>query len=119
MSDQDASGPADPHQVFLDLLEESGFFQQIHNLEENLKTIADELKSFGEAAGRRLDETDNLAAHVLAMESILAVMLRTYPIEAGDLEVEIKDRTAALAGNADGSPTVHALATDILKKAKA
>ncbi len=52
------------------------------------------------------------------MEAILAVMLKTYPIGAEDLETEIKDRTAALSGNPEGSSTVHALADNILHKAQ-
>ena len=118
MSEQDGNGPADGHQVFLDLLEDSGFFKQIHGLEENLNIIAEELKTFGETAARRMDETENLSAHVLAMEAILAVMLKTYPIEAEDLKAEIMDRTAALSGKPEGSPTVHALAANILHKAQ-
>ncbi|NQU59716.1 MAG: hypothetical protein HQ512_01165 [Rhodospirillales bacterium] len=125
MSDQPENGAKPPeidpdqgHQVFIDLLEESGFFKQIHNLEENLKVIAEELKSFGENARDRMAETENLAAHVLALESILSVMLKTYPISADDLKAEIKDRTAALTGQEDGSPTVQALALDLLDKTK-
>ncbi len=48
------------------------------------------------------------------MEAILAVMLKTCPIGAEDLKAEIKDRTAALSGNPEGSPTVHAPALEIL-----
>lgn len=118
MSEQDGNDPADSHQVFLDLLESSGFFKQIHGLEESLKIIAEELKSFGETAAQRMDETENLSAHVLAMESILAVMLKTYPIGAEDLKAEIMDRTAVLSGKPEGSPTVHALAGNILDKAQ-
>ena len=126
MSDQDGKdqGPepapegAKAHQVFLDLLEESGFFQQINNLEESLKAITAELQSFGENAKERMEETENLSAHVLACESILTVMLRKYPIDAEDLKTEIKDRTAVLSGNEDGSPTLQALALDLLEKAK-
>ena len=74
MSDQDGKdqGPepapegAKAHQVFLDLLEESGFFQQINNLEESLKAITAELQSFGENAKERMEEIENLSAHVLA-----------------------------------------------------
>jgi len=116
MSDQDANGTADAHQQFLELLEQSGFFQQIRSLESNLKTVAGELQSFGGNVAQRMEETENLAAHVLAIESILAVMLKAYPILADDLKTEVKDRTAALSGNADGSPTVQALAADILAK---
>jgi len=111
-------GPDQGHQVFIDLLEESGFFKQIHNLEENLKIIAEELKTFGDNARDRMAETENLAAHVLACESILSVLLKTYPIDADVLKAEIKDRTAALTGQEDGSPTVQALALDLLNKAK-
>ena len=105
-------------QAFLDLLEDSGFFQQIHSLEENLRVIADEMKAFGEKAANRMEETENLSAHVLAIESLLAVMLKAYPISADELDAEIKDRTAALSGNPEGSPTVRALALDILEKSK-
>ena len=81
--------------------------------------VAGELKTFGDHAVKRMDETENLAAHVLAIESILAVMLKAYPILADDLNAEVKDRTAALSGNAEGSPTVQALAADILAKSTA
>ena len=118
MSEQDGNDPADGHQVFLDLLESSGFFKQIHGLEESLKIIAEELKTFGETAAQRMDEMENLSAHVLAMEATLAVMLKAYPIGAEDLKAEIRDRTAALSGNPEGSPTVHALAANILDKAQ-
>lgn len=119
MSDRDAEPTADAHRLFLEMLEQSGFFQQIQSLEANLKTVAGELQSFGGNVAQRMEETENLAAHVLAIESILAVMLKAYPILADDLKAEVKDRTAALAGSADGSPTVQALAADILAKATA
>lgn len=119
MSDTDGKEQADANQVFIDLLEDSGFFKQINNLEESLKTIAGELSSFGEKAAKRMEETENLAAHVLAIESILAVILKATPIDAGELKAEVKDMTAAISGDADGSPTVHALAMNILDKAEA
>ncbi|MAF95764.1 MAG: hypothetical protein CMM60_08435 [Rhodospirillaceae bacterium] len=124
MSDQDGKdqGPepapegANAHQVYLDLLEESGFFQLINHLEESLKAIAGELQSFSENTKERMKETENLAAHVLTLELILAVMLKKYPIDAEDLKAEIKDRAAALSGNEGVSPTVQALALDLVEK---
>ncbi len=118
VSDQEKPAASDTHQVFLDMLENSGFFQQINALEESLKIIAGELKSFGENVNERAAESENLAAHVLACESILAVMLKSHPIDEEDLEAEIKDRTTALTGNDDGSPTVHALALEMLGKSQ-
>jgi len=118
MSDQEATKPSDTHQVFLDMLEESGFFQQISALEESLQVIAGELKSFGVNADERRTESESLAAHVLACESILAVLLKSYPVSVDDLKAEVKDRTAAMSCIEDGSPTVHALAMDVLEKSK-
>ncbi len=126
MSDKKAEKP-DPKnqdgtqkegQMLLDLLENAGFFQQINILQESLNVITGELKSFGEGTVKSMEETENLATHVLAMESILAVMLKKYPISADELDAEIKDRTAATSGNAEGSPIVHALAQSILDRAK-
>jgi hypothetical protein len=117
MSDRENEDAAADHRQFLELLEQSGFFRQISALEESLKSVAGELKTFGEHAVRRMDETENLAAHVLAIESILAVMLKSYPVLKDDLDAEVRDRTAAIAGNPEGSRTVRALAQDILDKA--
>ena len=116
MSERENDAAAD-RQQFLELLEQSGFFRQIGVLEESLKSVAGELKTFGEHAAKRMDETENLAAHVLAIESILAVMLKSYPILNDDLDAEVRDRTAAIAGNPEGSRTVRALAQDIAAKA--
>lgn len=116
MSDQEETATSDAHQVFLDLLQEAGFFQQINTLEESLKIIAGQLKVFSENVEARTAETESLAAHMLACESILAVLLKSHPIAADDLRAEIKDRTAAMSGHEDGSPTVHALAMEILEK---
>ena len=120
MSENDqkpAEEGSEGHQVFLDLLEDAGFFKQINELEDSLKTIAGELQTFGENAAQRVNEVENLAAHVLAVEAVLATMLKTYPVEKDALLGEIKDRTAAMTGHENGSPTVQALALDFIEKA--
>ncbi len=113
----DKAAPAgqEGHQVFLDLLESAGFFKQINDLEDSLTSIAGELQNFGENAARRVNEVENLAAHVLAVEAVLATMLNTYPVDKEALLAEIKERTAAMTGHEDGSPTVQALALDLLE----
>jgi len=118
MSDNDekpAAQGSEGHQVFLDLLESAGFFKQINDLEDSLTSIAGELQNFGESAVRRVNEVENLAAHVLAVEAVLATMLNTYPVDKDALLAEIKERTAVMTGHEDGSPTVQALALDLLE----
>jgi len=119
MADQKNSDIADASRAFVKHLEDTGFFNQIRDLEGNLTKIADELQSFGRSAQARMEESENLAAHILAIESILAVMLRSNPIDGAALRAEVKDRTAAISGVEEGSPAVHAIAEDIIKRAGA
>ena len=118
MNNNDQKPEASSTQTFLENLESSGFFEQINKFEDNLKTLSSDLKSFGETASKRLEETENLAAHVLAIESGLAVMLREHPIGAEALTAEVVERTAAISENPEGSRIVHTIAQDLLTKSK-
>ena len=117
MSDQKNGDATEASRTFVKHLEDTGFFNQIKDLEGNLMKIADELQSFGRSAHARMEESENLAAHILAIESISAVMLKAQPVDPGALRAEVKDRTAAISGVEDGSPAVHAIAEDIVKRA--
>jgi hypothetical protein len=100
-------------------LESSGFFQQIGNLEKNLKAIAGDLQSLGETATQRLDETESLAAHVLAMEAILAVMLKSHPVDADAVRREVSRNTKALTGGDTGGNTVQLVVDSLLAHSQA
>ena len=76
MSDNSGEDAQEASRIFVKHLEDSGFFNQIKELEGNLTKIAEELQSFGKAAQARMEESENLAAHILAIESILAVMIK-------------------------------------------
>lgn len=100
-------------------LESSGFFQQIGDLEKNLKAIAGDLQSLGKTATQRLEETESLAAHVLAVEAILAVILKTLPVDADAVRREVSRNTKALTGGDKGSTTVQLVVDSILAPAEA
>lgn len=116
MSDNSGGDAQVASQAFVKHLEDSGFFNQIKDLEGNLTKIAEELQSFGQAAQARMEESENLAAHILAIESILAVVLKASGVTLEDVRAEVKDRTAAISGVEEGSPSVHAIAEDIVKR---
>ncbi len=118
MSGEEEVDPGDTSQVFLKHLEGTGFFQQIKDLEKNLRAIAEDLQSLGKTATQRLEETESLAAHVLAVEAILTVLLKIHPVDAGDVKAVVKDKTAGLSDSPEGSPAVQTIAADLLAEAQ-
>ena len=117
MSDEQGQNPDNVSRAFIEQLEASGFFTQIKNLETNLKTIAGDLAGLGKTATQRLEETESLAAHVLAVEAILSVMLKSYPVDADLVRAAVTDKTTDLTGNSEGSPAVQQIVDDLLERA--
>lgn len=113
MSSRDDGGPDSVSLDFLKQLEESGFFQQIGELENSLKRISADIKSLGETATQRLEETESLAAHILAIEAILAVVIKNHPLDEKELKAAIDDKTSALSKEAAGSSAVRFIAENI------
>lgn len=109
-----ASGGSNP---ILDHLHNSDFFDKISDLETTLRTVAGELKALGDTTARRMEETENLATHALAMEAIVTVMLQKHPVDVEDVFAEIKDRTAKSSGEREGSAIVRSLAADLISRA--
>ena len=118
MADSPDTPSADPTRAFLKHLDDAGFFRQLTELEQSLAAIAGELKTYGDTASERMRETENLAAHVLAIEAVLATLLKTYPVDAEEVAAAVKDRTAEMSGDAEGSPTVRSLALGLLPDAE-
>lgn len=114
MSGEESSDLGTVSQDFLGHLEKTGFFQQINEVEKNLKSIADDLKILGNATIQRMQETESLVAHVLAIESILTVMMRSSPVDAVAVADVVKKKTSEASGDADGSPKVRAVVEDLL-----
>lgn len=96
-------------------LAETGFFQQFAALEESLRLIADDLKNLGGAAAQRIQETESLAVHMLAVESVLLTVLKQYPVDAESI-LETARSTTGQPGDDTGNPAVLAVIVDLLKK---
>jgi hypothetical protein len=113
-SEDDLAGAS---QAFLEHLEKTGFFNQIKDLEGNLQSIAGALKALSEGTIERVQESENLVAHVLAIETILTVMLRANSINSEAVGSLIKETTNTSPGNGEGNPKVLAIAEGILSDA--
>lgn len=105
---------SDERTELLGRLEDSGFFEQVGTLQESLGQLSEDIATIGDRATQRLDEMESMAAHIMAIESVLAVMLKTHPVSADDVKAMVAARTGALTGDDEGSPAVQAVAQDII-----
>lgn len=112
----------DDHAVVLNAfsrqLEETGFFDQIRTLESSLRKIAEDLGTLGRSAIVRHEETENLAAHLLAVEALLVLLLDRIPVDDADVRAVIRATTGDPATSPDGSPGVQDIADGILARAR-
>lgn len=116
MSDQDPH--ADSAQQMVDALGLDGFVRQMGDLQQSLEKVCDGIEVLGDSAERQGRDTENLAAHILAMESVLTVILRQIPVNIA----EVREEAARRARNAGSRETgnlnlVSSLAEDIVKRA--
>jgi hypothetical protein len=114
----DQNGPDDDHsaKAVVEQLEKSGFFQQMGGLESNLRTLAESLKTLGDSTVERMKEVESLVAHVLAIEAVLSVIVRTYPIDSAAVRTVVKQRTGDVSPGGEGSPAVLGVVENILAK---
>jgi len=126
MSDRDdrdrAGDGADPDivaaaEAFVRHLEREGVFAEIKAVEARLVDLAGELEAFGRHATERVKETDNLAAHVLALEALVAILLRQVPVHDDEIDEEVRRRTRDIIGDAEGSRLVRTIAREIRDRA--
>ena len=97
-------------QAFFQQLEKSGFFDQISTLETALTSIVKDIQSFSEDANKRQQESENMAAHILATEAIISALLKKIPVEDQDLITEIERQAI--------NPTVETIARNLIQKSR-
>jgi len=112
--DKDSNGGAETSLDVIQQLHTSGFFEQIRDLDTNIKKIVGDLETLGNLATQRIRETENLAAHLLAVEAILAVILKTHPVDPEAVRATIRQMTAELTGDPEGSRAVHTVVDNLL-----
>lgn len=111
------SGPEELQQVFDDI-GLTGFMEQIGGLQESLSRVAEGMQALGENAVKQVRDTENLAAHILAIEAVLTVMLRQMPVDPTEVRDEALRRTRGIDHDPAAGPSVVVqLAEDILKRA--
>lgn len=104
----EANGPVDPA-ALEHLIRELGlgtFVEQMGHLQDSLGKVAQGMEALGESALRQSQDTENLAAHILAIEAVLTVVLRQIPIDRNEVRREAERRTRNVDKVAPGTPSV-------------
>ncbi len=113
--DRDSIDPS--AKVFIQHLEETGFFRHISDLDKNLRSIAEDIKVLGENAAKRIEQVENLAAHILAIEAVLSVLLRGREIDLDAVRQLIRSRSSR-AGTEEISETIETLAESLVMSSR-
>jgi hypothetical protein len=116
MADQNGPDDDSSAKAAIEQLERSGFFQQMGGLESNLRTLAESLKTLGDSTVERMKEVESLVAHVIAIEAVLAVLVRTHPIDPQAVRTVVKQRTGDVSADGEGSPAVLGIVENIVGK---
>lgn len=94
------------------------FTAHMEALQTSLAKVSDGMEVLANSAVRQGQDTENLAAHILAIETLLTVVLRQIPVDIA----EVRDEAARRSMNADGAPgggrsMVTGICEDILRQA--
>ena len=114
----DSPPKTDPQAELMDALGMDGFVRHLGDVQQSLEKVADGMAMLGVSAERQGRDTENLAAHILALESVLTVILRQIPVSIADVRAEA-ERRARHAGNTESGTRnlVSSLAEDIVRRA--
>ena len=103
--------------AFLNDLQQSGFFEQVKDLQNSVGMVATDLKDLGARATERLEETESLATHILAIEAILTVLLKAAPVDRAEVSALIQGETSKMTGGDGANTLVESVAMNLIDKA--
>lgn len=98
----------------IEQLSSTGFFEQIRELDTNIKRIVGDLEVLGGLATQRVQETENLAAHLLAVEAILAVILKKHPVDPEAVQAAIIEMTEKVSDGSTENKAVQSIVESLL-----
>ena len=90
------------------------FFDQIKEIDGNLKDLRDHLKTIGQGVDVHIDQLDDIAAHIIALEAILLQVIKKVDIDAEAAEDWVRDNTVKSTGKEEGSVKAQAVLKDLL-----
>ncbi len=79
------------------------FFDQIKDIDGNIKDLRDHLKNIGVAVDDHFDQLDDIAAHIIALEALMIQLVRKLDVDTDAAKAWIRESTEASTGKDGGS----------------
>lgn len=79
------------------------FFDQIKDIDGNIKDLRDHLKNIGVAVDDHFDQLDDIAAHIIALEALMIQLVRKLDVDTDAAKVWIRENTETSTGKVGGS----------------
>ena len=92
------------------------FFDQIKEIDGNLKDLRDQLKSIGQGVDIQFDQLDDIAAHIIALEAVILQVMKTIDVDVDAAKQWIVDNTKESTGDEEGSQKAQMVLNDFFKQ---
>ena len=91
------------------------FFDQIKEIDGNLKDLRDQLKSIGQGVDIQFDQLDDIAAHIIALEAVVLQVLKHVDVDVNGAKQWIIDNTKESTGDEEGSQKAQVVLDEFFK----
>lgn len=92
------------------------FFDQIKELDGNIKNLRDQLTAIGGGVDVTLDQLDDIAGHIIGIEAILVQILKKTEIDVNAAKAWIAQQTETSTGKTGGSTKARDVVDLLTKK---
>ena len=92
------------------------FFDQIKEIDGNLKDLRDHLKVIGKGVDVHFDQLDDIAAHIIALEAIVAQLMQKVDVDIDATKEWVRTATMESVGNEEGSTKAQVVLEEYFKK---
>ena len=91
------------------------FFDQIKEIDGNLKDLRDHLKVIGKGVDVHFDQLDDIAAHIIALEAVVAQLLQKVDVDAAAAKEWVRAATEKSVGSEEGSTKAQIVLEEYFK----
>lgn len=94
------------------------FFDQIKDLDGNIKQLRADLKNIAGAADAHFDQLDDIAAHIIALEAILVSVMKQVKVDPEEVISWVKEMTDEGGDRPDGSTKARTIVEQLIETGK-